>query len=378
MVGVADMGRGSRGKGLSDSAPVRDRRHRLLGAAAGEHPGPAIGTQWKRRRYRSRTSCRSIRWTRPSRTSRRSSTSWSSRFSTSTSSSDYTTGTTKGLIQVPGESIGGIIEPRVLQLDAAFSGPTYGGGVTLQGGAKVSDWRDLTAFVVADWNRTKTKLSFENETLIAHTKPVATVFSARVGLHGMSRPVHRRGDLDRCDVSAHPANGRGQRCRHGSPIHRGPVADETVEHAARWPTRVRQGLAPFLSRAGSALASRSSRRRCTGSDRVAPADHDSANIQVQPNPDPAGVFLEIAQAASLDALGQIRARGFEDPSPRSHATDDVARIRPHRFPRASQDRSAVAAPIRVTPEEAYRARESPQAEGRRSVAGSPAPARPVA
>ncbi len=100
----------------------------------------------------------------------------------------YTTGTTNGLIQVPGESIGGIIEPRVLQLNASFKGPTYGGGVTLQGGAKVSDWRDLTAFVVADANRTKTNLSFENETLIADTKPVASVFSARVGLHGTVGP----------------------------------------------------------------------------------------------------------------------------------------------------------------------------------------------
>ena len=100
----------------------------------------------------------------------------------------YTTGTTNGLIQVPGETIGGIIEPRVLQLNASFSGPTYGGGVTLQGGFKVSDWRDLTAFVVADANRTKTKLSFENETLIADTKPVASVFSARAGLHGTVGP----------------------------------------------------------------------------------------------------------------------------------------------------------------------------------------------
>ena len=100
----------------------------------------------------------------------------------------YTTGTTKGLIQVPGESVGGIIDPRVLQLNASFSGPTYGGGVTLQGGAKVSEWRDLTAFAVADLNKTKTKLSFENETLIADTKPVATVFSARVGLHGIAGP----------------------------------------------------------------------------------------------------------------------------------------------------------------------------------------------
>ena len=96
----------------------------------------------------------------------------------------YTTGTTKGLIQVPADSILGIFEPRQLQLNAAFNGATYGGGVTLQGGFKVSDWRDLTTFVVADLNKTKTELSFENETLIAHTKPVATVFSARVGLHG--------------------------------------------------------------------------------------------------------------------------------------------------------------------------------------------------
>ena len=100
----------------------------------------------------------------------------------------YTKGTTKGEIQVPGETIGGIIEPRVLQLDAAFNGPTYGVGFTLQGGFRVSDWRDLTAFGVVDWNRTRTKLSFENESLIAHTKPVATVFSARVGLHGIVGP----------------------------------------------------------------------------------------------------------------------------------------------------------------------------------------------
>jgi len=100
----------------------------------------------------------------------------------------YTTGTTKGLIQVPGDPILGIIEPRELQLNAAFNGPTYGAGFTLQGGAKVSDWRDLTAIVVADWNRTQTKLSFENESLIADTKPIATVFSARVGLHGTIGP----------------------------------------------------------------------------------------------------------------------------------------------------------------------------------------------
>ncbi|HEX3123156.1 MAG TPA: hypothetical protein VHQ21_07620 [Rhodanobacteraceae bacterium] len=96
----------------------------------------------------------------------------------------YTKGTTKGLIQVPADPLLGIVEPRQLQLNAAFNGPTYGAGVTLQGGTKVSDWRDLTALVVADWNRTRTNLSFENESLIAETKPVATVFSARAGLHG--------------------------------------------------------------------------------------------------------------------------------------------------------------------------------------------------
>lgn len=96
----------------------------------------------------------------------------------------YTKGTTKGVIQVPADPLLGIVESRQLQLDAAFSGPTYGAGVTLQGGTKVSDWRDLTALVVADWNRTRTNLSFENESLIAETKPVATVFSARAGLHG--------------------------------------------------------------------------------------------------------------------------------------------------------------------------------------------------
>ena len=100
----------------------------------------------------------------------------------------YTQGSTKGVIQVPEDPIFGIIEPRQLQLDAEFHGPTYGAGFTLQGGARISEWRDLTAIVVADWNRTQTKLSFDNESLIAHTKPIATVFSARVGLHGVVGP----------------------------------------------------------------------------------------------------------------------------------------------------------------------------------------------
>ena len=96
----------------------------------------------------------------------------------------YTTGTTKGQIQIPEDPILGIFEPQIVQLNAKFSGPTYGAGMTLQGGGKVSDWHDLTAIVVADWNRTQTKLTFENESVIADTKPVASVFSGRVGLHG--------------------------------------------------------------------------------------------------------------------------------------------------------------------------------------------------
>ena len=101
----------------------------------------------------------------------------------------YTKGTTKGKLQVPADPILGIFEPRVLQLNASFSGPTYGAGATVQGGFKVSDWHDLTAIGVADWNRTKTDLSFDNETLIANTKPVATVFSARLGMHATISPT---------------------------------------------------------------------------------------------------------------------------------------------------------------------------------------------
>ena len=105
----------------------------------------------------------------------------------------YTTGSTKGFIQVPEDPILGIFEPAILKLDASFRGPTYGLGVTLQGGSKVSEWRDLTAFVVADVNRTQTRLEFDNETLIAHTKPIATVFSARGGLSGIASPSVRAG-----------------------------------------------------------------------------------------------------------------------------------------------------------------------------------------
>ena len=53
----------------------------------------------------------------------------------------YTTGTTKGLIQIPEDPVLGIIEPQIVQLNAKFSGPTYGAGLTLQGGGKVGTTR---------------------------------------------------------------------------------------------------------------------------------------------------------------------------------------------------------------------------------------------
>ena len=134
-----------------------------------------------------------------------------------------------------------LIEPRELQLNAAFNGPTYGAGFTLQGGGKISDWHDLTAIVVADWNRTQTKLSFENESLIANTKPVATVFSARVGLHGTV------GDSMGAAVWVGAMHQSIQQKVAGSVANtdlqfivlQSPAA--TVEHAARRPVRVRQG-----------------------------------------------------------------------------------------------------------------------------------------
>ena len=95
----------------------------------------------------------------------------------------YTTGTTKGIIEVP-EIPGLDFSPAQLQLNARFKGPTYGWGLTLQGGAKVSESPDLLVFAVADVNQTKTVLSFSNEQLLADTKPSATVFSARLGLNG--------------------------------------------------------------------------------------------------------------------------------------------------------------------------------------------------
>ena len=71
-----------------------------------------------------------------------------------------------------------------LKLNADFEGPTVGGGLTFAGGLAVSDWHDLQTFIMADVNRTMTFLEFANQSLIAGTSPVATVFSARIGLLG--------------------------------------------------------------------------------------------------------------------------------------------------------------------------------------------------
>lgn len=105
----------------------------------------------------------------------------------------YTTGSTKGNIQIPDDPILGIIEPQIIKLDASFQGPTYGVGMTFQGGGKVHPWRDLTAFAVVDINRTETRLSFDNESVLARTRPQATVFSARFGMGGIADPNSRVG-----------------------------------------------------------------------------------------------------------------------------------------------------------------------------------------
>ena len=95
----------------------------------------------------------------------------------------YTTGNTKGAVTIPDVPILGIVA-QDLPLRAEFKGPTYGGGVTLGGGFRITEWRDLHAFIVGDVNHTITRLSFVNESLIAHTEPEATVASFRLGLRG--------------------------------------------------------------------------------------------------------------------------------------------------------------------------------------------------
>jgi hypothetical protein len=94
----------------------------------------------------------------------------------------YTRGNTKGTVTITSPVLG--LLNQDLPLFAEFHGPTVGGGATLAGGFKVTDWSDLHAFMVGDVNHTVTFLSFKNEVLIAHTKPHATVASTRVGLRG--------------------------------------------------------------------------------------------------------------------------------------------------------------------------------------------------
>jgi hypothetical protein len=95
----------------------------------------------------------------------------------------HTTGSTKGAVSIPAVPILGLVA-QDLPLRAEFKGPTYGGGVSLGGGFGITEWRDLHAFIVGDVNHTITRLTFVNESLIAHTKPQATVASVRLGLRG--------------------------------------------------------------------------------------------------------------------------------------------------------------------------------------------------
>ena len=60
--------------------------------------------------------------------------------------------------------------------------------MTVQGGTKVRLRRDTHRFRGVEREPHRDRSEFDNETLVANTKPVATVFSARVGLHGTAGP----------------------------------------------------------------------------------------------------------------------------------------------------------------------------------------------
>lgn len=83
-----------------------------------------------------------------------------------------------GLPEIPGLGIAA----QTLPLNIAYEGPTYGAGVTLAGGYKISECGALTLFLVADTNYTVTDLSFTDERLFTNSQPDALVFSARLGL----------------------------------------------------------------------------------------------------------------------------------------------------------------------------------------------------
>jgi hypothetical protein len=59
-----------------------------------------------------------------------------------------------------------------------------GGGVTLAGGFKVTDWRTLTCFMVFDANYTYTDLDFVEDELDSTSKAEAVTLTPRVGLRG--------------------------------------------------------------------------------------------------------------------------------------------------------------------------------------------------
>jgi hypothetical protein len=93
----------------------------------------------------------------------------------------FTSGEMSGKVGLPAiPSLG--IPAQDLPLNIGYDGPTYGGGVTLAGGFKISDRGALTLFAVADANYTITDLDFTDERLFTNTKAEALVFSARVGL----------------------------------------------------------------------------------------------------------------------------------------------------------------------------------------------------
>ena len=101
----------------------------------------------------------------------------------------YTRGNTRGTVTITSPVFG--LLNQDLPLLAEFHGPTVGGGATLAAGFKVTEWRDLHAFMVGDVNHTVTFLKFKNESLIAETKPRATVASTRVGVRGaVTESIH--------------------------------------------------------------------------------------------------------------------------------------------------------------------------------------------
>ena len=164
----------------------------------------------------------------------------------------YTTGTTKGLIQIPEDPILGIIEPQIVQLNAKFSGPTYG--------ARHDPPRRRQGQRLArpDGHRGGRLEPHPDEADIRKRNGDRRHEAGGVGLLGQGGPArHRRqlqwrGPLDRRDASEHPAGGRRPRCQYRPSVHRDPVAAKTVEHAARRPVRVRQGrLCPPRGRVGA-------------------------------------------------------------------------------------------------------------------------------